>query len=256
MRRSAFTLVELLVSLAIFSGLLLLMMQFFSGAQRVWNAAEQKNGLYADARVAMELCSTLLQTTFYAEGGVPFVIARDTAPNDFKDKLYFASQTKMNLKGNNEIRFVSFQRKDNKLFLNVWGDDQNSALFSYCFPPYDSAGTIKNLDDAIAEVKLALDAGRSQKIELLDNVTGFRVIPFKRDSLALAGTSIITANEMKQIPYLVEIQLTLMNKKNFELWQEIQAVNPTKANEFRQQHEYTFRRAIFIGDRWNSRVDD
>ena len=41
--KRCFTLVELLVAMAVFSVMLLLMMQFFSGAQRIWVSTEQKN---------------------------------------------------------------------------------------------------------------------------------------------------------------------------------------------------------------------
>ncbi|WP_419643433.1 PilW family protein, partial [Victivallis vadensis] len=40
--KRCFTLVELLVAMAVFSVMLLLMMQFFSGAQRIWVSTEQK----------------------------------------------------------------------------------------------------------------------------------------------------------------------------------------------------------------------
>ncbi len=42
-QKSKFTLVELIVAMAVFSILLLLMLQFFSGAQRIWNGMEKRN---------------------------------------------------------------------------------------------------------------------------------------------------------------------------------------------------------------------
>ena len=65
--KNRFTLVELLVSMAVFSILLVLMMQFFSGARTLWTANEKRAAIYADATVAMDLMSQLLQSTFYTE---------------------------------------------------------------------------------------------------------------------------------------------------------------------------------------------
>ena len=68
-----FTLAELLVSMAVFSVLLLIMMQFFSGARTLWTANEKRSAIYADATVAMDLMSQLLQSTVYnSDNGTPF----------------------------------------------------------------------------------------------------------------------------------------------------------------------------------------
>lgn len=72
-----FTLVELLVAMAVFVVLLGLLLQFFSGAQRMWINMEQRNNMYADARAVMDVLTTMTQNAFYAERvGVPFIIEK------------------------------------------------------------------------------------------------------------------------------------------------------------------------------------
>ena len=92
-KKSRFTLVELLVSMAVFSVLLLVSMQIFSGSQKLWLASEQNNRVYADVRSAMEFITSRLQTQAYSDG-MPFRITND--------KMYFPTAMPMNRKKNDK----------------------------------------------------------------------------------------------------------------------------------------------------------
>ncbi len=74
--RRSFTLVELMVSMAVFSLLLVMVMSFFSGAQKLVSGNGQNNDVFADARVAMDLMATMLSSTYY-EGGANYAISKD-----------------------------------------------------------------------------------------------------------------------------------------------------------------------------------
>ena len=60
-----YTLVELLMAMAIFAIISVIMMRFFNSAQQIWSKASQKNVLYSDARVAMDIIATELQGALY-----------------------------------------------------------------------------------------------------------------------------------------------------------------------------------------------
>ena len=247
-----FTLMELLVSMAVFTVLLVLLMQFFSGAQKVWSSSEQKSNMYADARVAMDMIATLLQNTYNSDGGVPFELDRGDGT------IYFASQTHMELKGENDIRFFKIAKDGNKLVLRVFADDLDSHGFSYCFPPFDTDNTSSGITSratALTKVKNVLDSSSpSQIIDLLDNVTGFAVYGFAKDDAHTAGVSLITA-DLTTIPYLIEFSVKMLSAENFKRWKDIcgtAGTEPQAAKEFRLQHEYTFRRAVFLGNRETS----
>ncbi len=60
-----YTLVELLVAMAIFAIISVIMMRFFNSAQQIWSKASQKNVLYADARVALDIMTAELQNALY-----------------------------------------------------------------------------------------------------------------------------------------------------------------------------------------------
>lgn len=303
--KRCFTLVELLVAMAVFSVMLLLMMQFFSGAQRIWVSTEQKNNLYADARVAMDLISTFLQGTYFTQGGssssaaasadsqgIPFIITAgdsdgitSTPSSDDTQygKIYFPTQTQMDLIENaGKVVFATFQRGrakdgvDNELRMAILTDstDENTSglNFNLLFPPYSSDNPTgyqsrtqakKTVMDALdAKIKKDIDStdkdktqAKQQCIVLLDNVTSFKLIPITKDNLNRINNKDgddLSKDNLEEIPFIVEIQLSLMDKKAYDFWKELKdSGNSKRAQEYRLQHEHTFTRAVYLGDRWN-----
>ena len=66
-KKNLFTLLEVLVSMGVFSLLMLALMQFFSAAQGVWEKSGSKAELFDSARVASQLLSDDLTTAFYGD---------------------------------------------------------------------------------------------------------------------------------------------------------------------------------------------
>lgn len=64
-KNNRFTLVELMMAMAIFTVISLIMMRFFSSAQQIWSKASQRNEVYADARIALDLIARDLQCALY-----------------------------------------------------------------------------------------------------------------------------------------------------------------------------------------------
>ncbi|HJH03668.1 MAG TPA: type II secretion system GspH family protein [Victivallis vadensis] len=261
-----FTLVELLVAMAVFSILLLFMMQFFTGSQKIWVSMEEKNNLYADARVSMDLISTLLQGTYFAQGQVPFLIDDIGTENS---KIYFPTQSQMDLiEDAGKVIFVSIQRgttnaTSDQLRMAVLSDaDKNDTTydFSLFFPPYvdkysSARDALMNNTDGVKKLldkKMTPTDETGDCVTLLDNVTGFRLIPMEKDG---AEIKTITGNSFDEIPFMIEIQLSLMSKKNYDFWvNELKGntgTESTQAKNYRAQHEHTFTRTVYLGDRWN-----
>ncbi len=164
--KHTFTLVELLAAMAVFSVLLVVAMQLFSGAQRIWLRAEQKTSTFSDARTAMEFISSRVQTLVYSTD-YPFEIAKrritsynngqikDSFFNTFKYHIWFATGMPMtNRDGDNDSRrFVKFDLNVAKideseinrseyysepgvLRMTVYSKADNPRL-DLLFPPYD-----------------------------------------------------------------------------------------------------------------------
>ena len=64
-KRLRFTLVELIMAMAVFSILALVMMRFYSSAQQIWSKASQRSEMYNDAHVALDLMARELQCVIY-----------------------------------------------------------------------------------------------------------------------------------------------------------------------------------------------
>ena len=288
--KNRFTLVELLVSMAVFSILLVLMMQFFSGARTLWTANEKRAAIYADATVAMDLMSQLLQSTFYTEpepirngsgviteyrGGTPFAIrgvpeAKNSTPNrpgtinddnanidGWNSKVYFVSNSPLELSQGGSVRYLSFQRKTdssvtgvtrNVLELLVFSDSSAQNLrFDQCFHPFglDVApnGRLEQVRTHLVDTVFA-DAtpllAKERKI-VLRNVTGLKFTPVDHKGQMIYGAN------CNDLPAGIEIELSLM--ENEQTIRDYQALASGDRNDFRLKNEYTFRRTVWLGDR-------
>ena len=118
MRQSKFTLVELLVSMGIFSILLVVFMQFFSGMRLAWTNSEKRSDAHYSARIAMDMVSALISTMYYTNAGTdkfgknvqfPFKLKRAGSDSSKPAALYFASKTNIDLPGTNPVRFIGIQ---------------------------------------------------------------------------------------------------------------------------------------------------
>ncbi len=299
--KNRFTLVELLVSMAVFSILLVLMMQFFSGARTLWTANEKRAAIYADATVAMDLMSQLLQSTFYNEpvavtngsgviteykGGTPFAIrgipaAKNSAPDrpntisdtnvdGWNSKIYFVSNSPLELSKGSSVRYLSFQRKtDNRsgapagitrnvLELLVFSDSNKDLRFDKHFPPFGDANGKDNPEDTLSEVTThlvdevfsdttTLDSEKERKV-VLRNVTGLKFTPVDHKGQMIYGSN------CNDLPAGIEIELSLMeNEQKIREYQALKADDESSLKklreEFRLKNEYTFRRTVWLGDR-------
>ena len=259
LRKRPFTLVEILVSMAVFSILLMLMVQFFSSARTLWTANEKRTSVYADASVAMNLMSMLLQTTFYTEGGTPFQISNAPASSGtaapgtgWNSQLMFVSSVSssaINLPGGT-VRYLRFQRgptagtDDNVLQLRVFCDKDTD--FSQCFQPFGPGlPTHPETEQGAREYVTAFltnATGNDHIKPILRNVTGLKFLPLDRGGVPIYGAT-CTAT-----PAAIEIELSLMaDEAAAREWAAMAA--GTAKNDFRTKNEYTFRRTVWLGDR-------
>ena len=283
-----FTLAELLVSMAVFSMLLLIMMQFFSGARTLWTANEKRSAIYADATVAMDLMSKLLQSTVYnCDSGTPFAITggqtvnalgkpeplkrpdtisdTDNGTDGWNSKIYFLSNSPLELSKGGSVRYLSFQRKTdtnvsgvsrNVLEIWVFSDSSDTELkFDQCFTPYgdivpndtpiDKYSQLAKANEYLDRVfngELSSKFKDNEKKVVLRNVTGLKFTPVDHTGIPIYGAT------FNNLPAGIEIELSLM--ENEQTIRDYQALETKDLrNEFRLKNEYTFRRTIWLGDR-------
>lgn len=259
-RAFRFTLVELLVAMAVFSILLTVSMMVVASAQKLWTRSVQKNSTFANARVTMEFIASRVQTIVYADE-MPFGIYNDN------QALFFATAMKMDrYKSNGEaldkydMRFVGFQLYSGsvddfkgKLYMLIYADEGKNRRFMENFPPFrdktvydDQCAKIKSaMSDLMPKSKDFFDDEKNARncVEIAENVVSFKCNAYniKNDAKTLES------GDLSVPPYLLEIEITMLDsKESFDQWRN--ASDPEKKNIV-TEFGYTFRRAILLTDR-------
>lgn len=282
-RKSRFTLVELLVSLGIFSILLVLFMQFFSGMRLAWTNTEKRSDISSNVRITMDMLSTLLGATYYssaslysgAEGRFPFQI--DPAANR-PGKMYFAVKTNIDLPGTSPIRFIGVQvpyagqtlngslanGDYYKLYLTVLSNDAsagNGDVYPRFFPEFlNSSNNEQSASAALGDLRTNLNgklsSASNHRIELLKNVTDFRIRSYDYSGALLSPSG--SETDIFCVPGAVEIEISVLKDEDFSAWVNMKggvtATESPAAREFRAGKQLTFTRRIHIGDRWKTEV--
>ena len=300
-RKNPFTLVELLIAVGLLSLIMMLLLQLFSGTQKIWIASEKTGNVHADARVAMELMADLIGTVQFSHGekeekvenSDDVRIVRDTdqdmifsldtsSKTDGRDSsgIIFVSKTARDLPmNNNPTRFVSFRyrevKKDGALnngqLLMVVYSDEKSDFYDF-FPTYGSAGGKR--DTALTKLKGQMNAltpgtddngGEKNECQVIaENVVSFKLTAYTLVSSSTTGENPETFSKLEKKadaadiadpPQMIEIRLTLLDRDSFKRWQELpdtkqQGETQSPRDKYLDQHQRTFTRNVFIGDRW------
>ncbi|MEI8246906.1 MAG: type II secretion system protein [Lentisphaerota bacterium] len=142
-----YTLVELLMAMAIFAIISVIMMRFFNSAQQIWSKASQKNVMYADARVALDMMTLELQGALYdnkipvasnAAGIYPFWFEY----KDLSDNTFF----------NNPLAYDAAELRYNKRFVT-----QLNFIAATTFKPHISASDICEIKYIYLPVRSSTD---------------------------------------------------------------------------------------------------
>ena len=254
-RKKRFTLVELMVSMAVFSILLLVSVQIFASSRKLWLGSEQKNRIYADARCAMEFITARLQTQAYTDG-MPFWIKKVVKDSDV-DKLevklgnsvmFFPTAMPMNRKKGDadrdkiSMRFIGFLlTNDGILRMQIYSDEGNIRSFQRNIPPfpksYDAFETVKR-----NTVYKTADKDYN-RIDLMENVCKFELIPFVREEGVDKKAEAV--NEIKAPPYRLDIRLTVADSpENWKNWG-----SATDKAAFEEENCYQFTRSVLLNYR-------
>ena len=257
--KNHFTLVELLVAMAVFSILLLISMQIFGSSRKLWLDTENKNRAYANARTAMEFISSRIQTQAYTEN-MPFFI---DATSRFC-KIYFPTAMPMNRKdasGNERdkqgLRFIGFSlAEDGILRMHIFSDEKKTG-FQRLIPPFvRTSGGVEAAYQAACNTvanntvnKTDYTGEEHNVIELAENVDAFSLRPYMRNGGARTAPRYV--NSTNSPPYLLEIELRVIDsKENFKKRRDyLDAGDGMATTAVLEEHSYTFNRSILLNYR-------
>ena len=108
-QKKAFTLLELLISMAILSLLMALLFQIFELSMRTWQSAEQRTESFREARAALHIISRDLRNTLRGNDKVTSLILDDRSPAAVRpnEEVYALTTLKRN-SGQSDVCAVGF----------------------------------------------------------------------------------------------------------------------------------------------------
>ena len=260
-----FTLVELLVTMGVFCILLMVSMQIFGNAGKLWTRSEQKNNTFAAARTALEFVSARIQSHAYTED-MPFEISNDSTQHY---RIFFPTVMPMNRKdasGNDRdkysMRFVGFDLDENSGILKMYiHSDEGNSSFLNLMPPYSAnrrrrgGNNYSNADDARTGVRSEVftNTETHNTVEIVENVTDFRFycydLPQNPGDPLILRNNISGTNALNSPPYLLVIELRMLESKDiYRKWSDSNTSAEEK-EEIVNEFGHAFHRALLLGDR-------
>lgn len=164
--RRFFTLLEVLVSMGVFTILMLALMQFFSAAQTVWEKSGNRTETYESARMVCQMLRENLRSAFYGDSGF-----------NMGDHLFFSYKEE-----NQEIHLTFGAEKDEELkgldyhYFPVTSDsDKACTLFLKELKISDSDYSSHWITKGSSWVAFLQGKAIEEKHELLKNVIYFTI---------------------------------------------------------------------------------
>ncbi len=257
--------------MGVFTLLMLSLMQFFNGAQKLWTNAQKRTGTFADARAAMNLMSTQIQAAYYeGDGENPITPFYGAHVNDDYDKIAFVADSPFVLNSDSTSRLyeIGFQvdtstTEDgpyNTLKIYFIGDKYSADYASgnvawdfYGGDETDRVSTVFNIPSSYTATNVKA---------VIPYVVGLKFICLKRDnSLMVNGSNQLNASVF---PHAVMIKMSVLDKRTYLLWrQKLVAsgvaatacvTNPSSAGssddqDFLKENMRTFTTMIYLGER-------
>ena len=236
--RQGFTLIELVVSMAVFSLMMLLMMQFFTDTQKLWSRSEDKANMYADARVAMDLMSSALQSVYYQESS-------GQGQHSYHQEVFYISATADN-EPEGAICFPVNLSRNSPLYPTLpVGHTDFAKPFYLRF--WMNGNNLCYANDGAATSFVTAGSGTpgcsNDPQIVVGNIThlSFRLFT---GGFSVLNNGINYVNQ-QGFPHSVQITMKMMPKAAFDTW--AQGGGDANLQQFREENEYEFVRIIYLG---------
>ncbi|MBR4663621.1 MAG: hypothetical protein IKO93_07085 [Lentisphaeria bacterium] len=196
-----FTLLEVLVSMGVFSLLMLALMQFFSAAQGVWEKSGSKSDLFDSARIAAQLLTDDLTSAFYGDEYHEmdkyrfYKYEKESSPE--MHHLSFATQRS---EGMTEVNYVWNAADLTLAVQEIKESDATDLIGTNNWVTYPSANWITNLRTKDAN-------------PIAENVLKFEVSNFYYDNTSTEPTDNITKNRP---PAIVLVTFAVLSSAGYE----------------------------------------
>lgn len=257
-----FTLVELLVAMGVFAILMMVLMQFFNSTQKLWTTTANKNQIFENTRMAIDLISKNIEAAYYTtDYTTPFWYYEDSANGNMiafvatlPDKVDSACKTRIA-----EVKIWHDKTSDNGSLKISYTGDNNTAKWNF-FNNFTVGSSSSNSFSHDPSTPSNDDNSSEPYNEILPYVTDFNIAILDEKNrnivtdAAVSGTP-TRASELRpsynkntatEFPYAVQIQIQSLDKDNYTKWV---ASGASVSNPIYISNVRTFSRYIVIGDR-------
>ena len=228
-RRAPFTLIELLVAMAVLAILMLMVFQFFDGAQRAWTQTKANTRVYENARIALELIGRDLKTAVASSKTgeeIPFHIYDPDGGTD--ERIAFVAP--LSELGDSELAEVTYQytgAPDYVLERRIVSDTEGADWDFYGTTDGSWVGT----------------AGSATFLDIVGGVEELTVTCHASDGTEPPGGSY---GDHSTLPAYVEITLTLFDENLVDTRQELGASWETAFQNEIDKTRRTFTKIVFL----------
>ena len=252
-KKKHFTVVELIISMTVFSLILVITTQLFSVIQRSWIKFGSDTMVFENASLALELMTRDIQCIYYNDSLIPFWHKSQSDSNEFSNQsLNFIARTNFQQEGAttnlSEIKYQLYYTSDTKdsncgwVMRSVTGDNSVDDKWNF----------ISNLTVGLTGADNAFTANNDSSEnyqKLIPYVTDLSFTCYDRDNIISSTTDAVVA-----FPFYIQLSMSIMDKDSWNKWINIggQPDNLQSSGsvyDFRKKHERTFTKTVLIGDR-------
>jgi prepilin-type N-terminal cleavage/methylation domain-containing protein len=261
-RINNFTLLEMLVVIAIFSMISIVLTISFNAIHRATNISKSETELFQNANIAIDVMTRDLQCIYYENGIIPFYhkgTSNYTTPNDIynNDLICFVSSTPLKSTNANtnvsEIKYQLYTTNDLSapnagwLRRSVTGDMISPTIKN---PKWNFWSNQGYYDIADADSAFTATNSSSEDYEkLIPYVTDLNFTCYSRNDSIISGDE----EDSKTFPFSVEIELKILDRVSWQKWTSLDNDHSDdesiEAQTFRRKNERTFTKAIQVGNR-------
>ena len=262
----SFTLLELIVSMAVFTLLMYTLLLFFDSAQKAWVQTSHRGAIYENTRVAFDLIERDIVSVFYEQDRIPFWhkgVTDATWGNNRNEMLCFVSNTNTPPNGNciSKLCEIKYQLH--------YPTDFNDADIGWLMRSATGDHLVADIDhpDGVANTKwnfydnfLVGMSGTGKTFTAnTDSSDAFaRVIPYvtnviftcyKLDGSEITPDTNSSSSSCTGFPYAVRVDISMMSRNSYMKWIALSKGGAPNANTFRSENEITFTKTFLIGER-------
>jgi len=246
-KKSYFTLLELVVSLAVFVIIILIISRFYSSTIDAATETNKKTMVFENSRIAMDLLTRDIQSIYYIYDSTPFW---HSSPAGQSEVLAFVSAAANKPVGSNsslcEIQYT--KNSDGWLTRSITGDNNGLNYdfinnFNVGAEGANNAFTVNgNSREGYQKVIPYVTA---MSFTCFDD-NGVSISPFTSNSsdYSCYGQDPDNSSITGEFPFSIQIELNVMDKSTWQKW-----INIGKDDTFRKNNERTFTKTVVIGNR-------